>query len=120
MSENLKKFLEYVSQNEQLKQEIESLGEEGSKEKLILKAVEAAKAAGLELSAADFDTLSSDDTLSEEELAGVAGGDRCFCALAGVGDSSDYRNPCLCSLGGGGTGTKKEHTCGCVMAGVGK
>jgi len=52
--------------------------------------------------------------VSEEELAGVAGGN-CVCFLGGGGTL--FGNTCACVIGGGGSGGGR--TCVCVAAGAG-
>ena len=95
MSENLKKFLEAVSKNEELTAKV------GSMEMNELIAL--AKQLGIELTEADFSKPAVQE-LSDDELYAVAGG----------GDVS-----CACAMGGGGTKDSNDKTCACVLAGAG-
>lgn len=95
MSENLKKFLEKVSEDQAL---IEKVSAE--KEPAVL--ISLAKELGFELTEADF--ARPVEELNDAELDTVAGG----------GDVS-----CACAMGGGGTKDSNDKTCVCVLAGAG-
>lgn len=95
MSENLKKFLEKVSEDRAL---AEAIGAEKDVNVLIAKA----KEMGFELTAADFERPVEE--LSDDELSAVSGGSDVSCA---------------CALGGGGTKDGNDKTCACVLAGAG-
>lgn len=95
MNENMKKFLETVSKDEELTKKIGAMGLE---ELLAL-----AKELGLELSAADLEKPVVQE-LSDDDLDAVAGGSDVSCA---------------CAMGGGGTKDSNDKTCACVLAGVG-
>ena len=104
MSENLKKLLELVSQNEELGKKLSSMDKTGI--------IVAAKELGVELTDADFVQVNE---LDDDELAAVAGGEYC----GGVGEVNGIVS-CVCSVGGGGT--KKDDndkTCACVLYGQG-
>ena len=76
MNENLKKFLEEASKNEELKAKLAALTD---KETAVEKAVELAKDYGFTLTAEDFQPADGGE-LSLDELNQVAGGgdnDRC-------------------------------------------
>lgn len=94
MSENLKKFLEAVSQNEEL---VAKVNAETDQDALIALAMEL----GITLNAADFE---DDCELDDDDLDAVAGGQRVNCS---------------CAVGGGGTGDDNDKTCACVLAGAG-
>ena len=94
MTENMKKFLEKVSENEELIEKVNAAG----KETLI----NMAKELGIELTDADFEKPSVE--LSDDELDAVAGGRDISCA---------------CAMGGGGTKDSNDKTCACVLAGAG-
>ena len=94
MNENLKKFLEAVSQQKELSAKVNAMDAE---ELLSL-----AKELGIALTEADL--VKPVQELSDEELDTVAGG----------GDVS-----CACAMGGGGTKDNNDKTCACVVAGVG-
>lgn len=94
MSENLKKFLEKVSEDK-------ALAEKVSAEKDAAALIALAKEMGFELTEED---LKKPAELTDDELDTVAGG----------GDVS-----CACALGGGGTKDSNDKTCACVLAGAG-
>ena len=94
MTENMKKFLEAVSQREDLLAKINDMGKE---ELLAL-----AKELNVELTEADL--VKPAQELSDDELDTVAGGSDVSCA---------------CAMGGGGTKDTNDKTCACVLAGVG-
>ena len=94
MTQNMKKFLEAVSQREDLLAKINNMGKE---ELLAL-----AKELNVELTEADL--AKPAEELNDDELATVSGG-------------SDVN--CACAMGGGGSKDKNDGTCACVLAGVG-
>ena len=94
MTENLKKFLEIVSKNEELAAKVGAMGKD---ELLAL-----AKELGLALTEADLTQPTQE--LDDDDLDAVAGG-------------SDVS--CVCAMGGGGTEDSNDKTCACVLAGVG-
>lgn len=94
MTENMKKFLEEVSKNEELCAKVSS----ADKETLIAMA----KEMGIVLGDADFEQKAEE--LSDDDLDVVSGG----------GDVS-----CACAMGGGGTKDSNDKTCACVLAGAG-
>lgn len=96
MSENMKKFLEAVSKDEELTKKVGSMD---MNELLAL-----AKEQGMELSAADFEKP-TDQSLDDDDLDVVVGG------------SSDVS--CACAMGGGGVKDSNDKTCACVLAGAG-
>ena len=73
MSDNMKKFLELVSKDENLKKKLEKLDntvyEQASQAGIAL-----AKEFGIELTEADFVRKESDGELSDDELDAVSGG----------------------------------------------
>jgi len=95
MSENLKLFLEKVSENVELAKKV-------SEEKDVNALIAMAKDMGIALTAKDFEKPAEE--LSDDELDSVAGG----------GDVS-----CACAMGGGGTKDSNDKTCACVLAGAG-
>ena len=104
MSENIKKFLERVSANEELSKKLCSADRKA--------VIAMAKDLGIELTEADFVQANE---LDEDELDAVAGGEYC----GGVGEVDEIVS-CFCSVGGGGT--KKDandKTCACVLYGQG-
>jgi len=130
MSENLKKFLEAVSANEELNKKASA----APKEELLAMA----KELGIELTEDDLKQESKE--LSDDELDAVAGGGTCACVLGGggkkAGDGSVY-DVCACVVAGTGlkkltqtvydpvmgewrTETHNVARCVCVTAGAGK
>lgn len=95
MTENLKKFLEKVSEDKAL---AEKVGNEADPQKLIA----LAKELGFELTEADLEKKAEE--IDDDDLDTVAGG----------GDVS-----CACAMGGGGTKDSNDKTCACVLAGAG-
>lgn len=95
MSENLKLFLEKVSEDKELAARV-------SAEQDVAALIALAKDMGITLTEEDF--KEEDKELSEEELETVTGG----------GDVS-----CACAMGGGGTKDSNDKTCACVLAGAG-
>ena len=93
MTENMQKFLEAVSKNEELTAKVGAMG----KDELIALAREL----GIELIDADLEKPAMQE-LSADDLDPVAGG----------GDVS-------CAMGGGGTKDSNDKTCACVLAGAG-
>ena len=99
MTENMKKYLEMISQDEEFRKEVDKLEEEhvqAQKEKIM----EHAASKGITLTEADF---AESAELSDDELDAVAGGATCGCVV-----------------GGGGTATRpKEGDCACAFYGQG-
>ena len=112
MTENLKKFLEAVSRNNELHDKFSN----ATKENLL----EMAKELGIELTEADLEKPAVQE-LNEQELDAVAGGARCFCFLGGGGKAGGaYQNEiCACVLGGTGDNVHGGCRCCCVYAGNG-
>ena len=73
MNENLKKFLEEASKNEELKTKLEALTD---KDTATEKAIEIAKESGFTLTTEDFKETHG-AVLSDDELNQVAGGAEC-------------------------------------------
>ena len=125
MTENLKKFLEAASKNEELRRKLSS----ASQETIFIEA----KALGFELTEADFHPPSGE--LSEDELEAVTGGKDCICIVYGLGKASGHDDRCECPFYGQGYGwydTQRyqpgyewvdervwEVRCGCLVSGSG-
>ena len=111
MTENMKKFLEAVSKNEELTKKINTM----TKEDLLA----LAKELGIELTEADF--AESADELNEDELDAVAGGAACGCVLGGGGKGGGKwdNEVCVCVTGGGGQTGDGTCRCACTVAGWG-
>ncbi len=91
MSENMKKFLELVSKDENLKQKTLAFNDMEPAD-AISAGIALAKELGIELSEADFAKEESCGELSDDELDAVSGGarvgtiySRCFCIATGQG-----------------------------------
>ncbi len=95
MNENLKKFLEKVSENR-------ALAEKVCAEKDPAALIALAREMGFELTEEDFQKPMEE--LNDDELDTIAGGSDVSCA---------------CALGGGGTKDNNDKTCACVLAGAG-
>lgn len=113
MTENMKKFLEAVSKNDELYDKFNSAAQEDM--------IAMAKTLGIELTAADFAQKSE---LEDDELEAVAGGMDCTCVVGGSGGrSTKYGKTCACCLGGGGEYSKEGGggcRCACVGGGYGE
>ena len=113
MTENMKKFLEEMSKNKELKEKVKTQGKE--------EIIALAKELGVILTEADFEAPEGE--LSEKELAGVSGGGECWCVVGGGGTEDSNGNVCACvALGmgedAGGGGTEVER-CFCPAVGYG-
>lgn len=111
MSENYKKFLETLSQSEEL---VAKANEQKDREGLIA----LAKELGITLLAEDFPEANE---LSDDELDAVAGGSDvdCVCAMGGGGTKDDNDKTCACVLTGVGYADDKRERCLCGFAGWG-
>lgn len=93
MNENVKAFLTAVREDAEWLETCKGITD---REEAVAVAVAKAAEMGLSLEAADFSAV---DELSEDELATVAGGELCSCAIGG-GGTSDYDGdePCACVI----------------------
>ncbi len=108
MSENMKRFLELISKDENLKKKMMEL-DAMAPEKGLQETIALAKKHGIELSEADFAEEETIGELSDDELDAVAGG-ACSCSGSGSGG---------CSGSGGSSGTSSGGGCFCPMYGQG-
>lgn len=104
MTENMKKYLELISRDEEAQKKLneqKSSSIQEAKERIIADAAEK----GITLTEEDFAANAETGELSDDELEAVAGG-----------------KECVCVIGGGGTATSEiyEDTCACVLAGAGR
>ena len=103
MTENLKKFLEAISKNDELAAKVSNM----TKDELIALAEEL----GIDLAEDDFAQKSE---LDDDELDVVAGGGVCACPFVGGGvGNTNAEKSCFCTAGGG-------CRCVCVLGGGGK
>ena len=105
MTENMKKYLELISQDDEARKKLneqEPSSIQEAKERIIADAAEN----GITLTEEDFDETAETDALSEDELEAVAGGKECYCAVGGGGTSTSslYEDTCACVLAGTGDG----------------
>lgn len=110
MTENLKKFLETVSAQEELGKKASA----ASKEELMAMA----KELGLELTEADFEQKSAE--LSDDELEAVSGGSSCSCPMSGGGKQDGDDDVCACNLTGLGYDIRMNIRCLCQFDGYGR
>ena len=110
MTDNLRKFLEAISNDAELTKKINAMGKD---ELLAL-----AKAQGLALTEAD---LLQKTELSDDNLDTVAGGSdvSCACAMGGGGTKDDNDKTCACVIAGVGYDDEKGERCLCGFAGYG-
>jgi len=116
MTENVKKLFELSSQDEKLRK---ALCEAPDVKSIISLAAEHEITLTEEELKMD---ASKEQELDEEELASVAGGDECYCAIAGGGLRTDkYTPPCGCALYGQGNSfcETQPARCACLLGGHG-
>ena len=105
MTENMKKFAEFISAQD--KETLENVSKLG-KDELIAFAAEK----GFTLTEADFEQPEEDEALSLDELDAAAGGKTCACFIAGGGVQDLTEHEDGTESGDGG--------CACVVGGFGK
>ena len=112
MTENMQKFLEAVSKNEELTAKVGAMG----KEELIALAREL----GIQLTDADLEKPAVQE-LGDDDLDAVAGGGdvSCACAMGGGGTKDSNDKTCACVLAGGGYSRNGTERCVCGFAGYG-
>ena len=126
MTENAKKFMEYVSALD--KETMEKVSKMTEKDEIIAYAAEK----GFTLTEADFEQA-DDEKLSFDELDTAAGGGTCACVVGGGGAKDLRENEdgtktgdglCVCVAGGAGDGKDSRGVstarCGCFIGGGGK
>lgn len=128
MSENMKKFLELISRDEELKQKVLACNDM-EKGEAIRASIALAKEVGIELTEADFAKEEADGEISDDELDAVTGGideanGFCTCAFAGGGGGVDAKDNnvygCACVIyGQGGDGRPEDKNCQCIASGWG-
>lgn len=113
MSENMKKLLEALSENAELKGKFDRLNEEVKDLEENMKCLVALAAeVGITLTDEDFEDAqkAKNEEMDEEELNAVAGGRISF----------EKGCDCFCFMGGGGVADEYQKTCACVFYGLGE
>lgn len=111
MTENMKKFLELVSKDEEFIAKIREAGQDAL--------IAIAKELGFELT--EEDLVQSAEELDDQELDVVAGGGTCACVLGGGGTQEGNDRVCACILHGEGADIQKKFSrCYCLAGGGGK
>ena len=112
MTENMKKFLEAVSKNEEACKKINEMSKDGL--------IQLGKELGIDLADADFEKPAV-EALDDDELDNVAGGDNvsCACAMGGGGTKDDNDKTCACVIAGAGYSKNGHERCLCGFAGYG-
>lgn len=109
MTENMKKFLAAASVD----------GELAAKAKTMDEAALIAIAKELEIDLAEVDFVDPEEEMSQAELANVAGGGECYCALGGGGTADAYGHVCACVVVGIGANELDDGQDRCVCAAAG-
>ena len=109
MTENMKKFLELVSQNTELASKINAADKDTF--------IAIAKELGIDLTEADF--VQPVNALTDDELEEVAGGKACYCVVGGGGKKGGCDDVCACVSSGYGVETSGEIRCTCFALGAG-
>ena len=112
MTENMKKFMEAMSEHPELVDRAAA----AQKEELFA----IAKELGVELTDADFEQQTVE--LSDDELDAVSGGAKgdCFCPTVGGGTKGDKEDKaCACIMWGAGKEKDGDLRCACALAGHG-
>lgn len=113
----MKKLLEEMEKNAQLKEKIEKLDQDPKSAPKDY--MELAAEYGIELKEEDFKPAGEQGGLTENDLDAVAGGGECYCAVGGGGTASYSSDACGCVLGGAGTYDLGLVRCTCVIGGCG-
>ncbi len=109
MNEKLKKLLDLALQDGELGVKLQKAGKE--------EIIALGKEHGITLTDVDFEI--PEGKLSDDELAAVAGGGECLCAMGGGGKAGDGDKVCACVLAGWGTYTDGSRRCDCSLYGSG-
>lgn len=119
MSENLKKFAAIISENKDLQEKIKSLNEDEELIKSFI--INESKNYNITISNADFDN--SNEELSKDEMAAIAGSGACACLFVGGGGGSGMVCACPWKAGtgfvDGYSGISSQGGCICYKAGAG-
>ena len=113
MTENMKAFFEYVSEQEE---EVRAMASSLKMAELI----NFAASKGFTLTEDDFDEDDEDEgEIGFDEADDAAGGGDCFCAVAGGGTPGYKDEACACVVGGWGETTYYGSRCHCPIGGYG-
>lgn len=97
----MKKLLEAMEQNEELKAKVEKLDSNPQSEREDY--IKLAAEYGVELKEEDLKPQEARGELTDGELDAVAGGASCICVLGGGGeDTNQFEKTCACVLAGAG------------------
>lgn len=121
MTENLKKFLEYVSAHEEAAEKLKGLAGETDKAKAEAALTALAAEVGFTLTAEDFaaDAPVANE-VSDDELEAVAGGRGCYCLAGGGGGGGDpARDTFIFGYSGCEEHPFLSKTCACITYGEG-
>lgn len=113
MTENMKKFLELVSEESAEYQE--KLNTIADKDEVIALAADK----GVTLTYDDFTNEDDEGEVSLDEADAVAGGGECVCVIAGGGTPGYKDEACACVVGGWGETTYYGSRCHCPVGGYG-
>ena len=117
MNENIKKFLEKVSSDEQYLAKLKELNQKYPEvEENKAEIIKFADSLGIILTEDDFVEQKSE--LSEDELEAVSGGATGHYETSG--GFSYKMSDCLCAFGGYGSADRLQKTCVCVLVGAGE
>ena len=113
----MKRLLEEMEKNQELKAKIEELDK--NTESTSKDYIQVAAEYGIEIKEEDFKPAQGE--LTDDELDAVAGGEFCTCAIGGGGAATQHAdNTCACVMGGGGEYSYGGCRCVCVLAGTGE
>ena len=123
MTDNMKKFIEFMSSQDEDTYKKASKMEE---DELIAFAAEN----GITVTPEDFAEAkkeaeaAAEGEISDDELSAVAGGKACACIFGGGGEPSDpksstYDTVCACVMAGEGRDSTGDDRCGCPLVGGG-
>ena len=111
----MKKLLEEMENNQELKAKIEELNK--NPKSTPKDYIQVAAEYGIAIKEEDFKPAEGEVT--DDELDAVAGGKECFCAIGGGGTGTENGKTCVCVLGGGGEYSNGNFRCACPLTGLG-
>ena len=111
----MKKLLEEMEKNQELKAKIEELDK--NPKSTPKDYIQVAAEYGIEIKEEDFKP--AQEELNDDELDAVAGGKACGCLFGGGGAANEEDKTCACVAGGGGEHTDGSFRCACVLYGTG-